>query len=55
MFGRMVTIGDREIWVNCTPKTPLSDVLRRASEQLKKEELDAAALHFPQVTDTAHE
>lgn len=42
MFGRTVTIEGRKIFVTCTPRTPLSEVLRRAADQLKREEVEAA-------------
>jgi hypothetical protein len=38
MFGREVTIDGRRIFVTCTPRTPLSEVLRRAAAQLDQEE-----------------
>jgi hypothetical protein len=43
MFGRIVHIEDREIFVLCTPDTPLSEVLERAARQERREE-EARAL-----------
>lgn len=38
MFGRTVTIDGRSIFITCTPQTPLSEILRRAADQLSIEE-----------------
>lgn len=38
MFGRMVKVDDREYFVFCTPETPFSEVLRRASHQAERQE-----------------
>lgn len=38
MFGRLVKIGDRELFVPCTPYTPYSEILLRAAQMLKNEE-----------------
>jgi hypothetical protein len=37
MFGRIVKIDGREIFVTCSPSTPLAQVLRRAAEILERE------------------
>ncbi len=39
MYGKMIKIGEKEIWVYCTPNTPLSEILERAVLQLKKKGL----------------
>lgn len=36
MFGRFVKIDGQEIFVSCSPQTPLSEVLRRAAMQMEK-------------------
>ncbi len=41
VFGRMVKIDDKEYFVMCIPKTPFSEVLRRASEMVADEERKA--------------
>lgn len=41
MFGRTVKIGDLEIFVTCTPRTPMSVILQRASQQMSDLERDA--------------
>lgn len=38
MFGRTVSVDGREFFVMCSPRTPLSEVLRRASEMAKQDE-----------------
>lgn len=43
MFGREVKIDGRTIFVTCSPRTPLSEVLRRAAAQLDQEERAARA------------
>lgn len=42
MFGKSVIVDGREVWVWCTPDTPASELLQRASEQVRREEEDAA-------------
>jgi len=37
MFGRIVNVDGREIWVPCSPSTPLVEVLRRAADILARE------------------
>jgi len=41
MFGRTVVIDGKTWVVMCTPKTPFSEVLRRASEMVADEERKA--------------
>jgi hypothetical protein len=41
MFGRYVTIENKKIFVFCSPETPLSEVCRRASLTLEREEKEA--------------
>lgn len=41
MFSRLVRIDGVEIWVSCTPQTPLSEVLRRAMQEMARRELGA--------------
>ena len=38
MYGKLVRIGGRDIWISCNPNTPLSEILMRASEQVRREE-----------------
>jgi hypothetical protein len=40
MYGKAVKIGDQEIWVWCSPNTPLSEILQRAARTAAKEEED---------------
>lgn len=35
MFGRLVKIHGRELFVSCSPHTPLSEVLARAARQME--------------------
>lgn len=37
MFGRIVNVDGREIWVPCTPSTPLVEVLRLAADILARD------------------
>jgi len=55
MFSRTINIDGTIIEVPCKPQTPYSEVLKRASETLEKEEENARdenviSLNFPRAT-----
>jgi len=40
MFGRLVKIDGKEVFVFCTPQTPYSEICRHAAEILRLEEAE---------------
>jgi hypothetical protein len=38
MFARLIKIDGFSVWVNCTPETPFSELLRSAAEQVERME-----------------